>query len=67
MLTKRFDDAFRYAHELHRAQTRKVAAVPYIAHLMTVASLVIEHGGDEDQAIAANTKVSMRHLASQFR
>ncbi len=52
MLTKRFDDAFRYAHELHRAQTRKVAAVPYIAHLMTVASLVIEHGGDEDQAIA---------------
>ena len=52
MLTERFDSAFRYAHDLHRAQTRKIASIPYISHLMTVASLVIEHGGDEDQAIA---------------
>src|SRR5271157_5627946 len=53
MLTSRFDDAFRYAHFLHRAQTRKGTAIPYISHLMGVAALVIEHGGDEDQAIAA--------------
>lgn len=52
MLTARFDDAFRYAHDLHRAQSRKVVQVPYISHLMTVASLVLEHGGTEDQAIA---------------
>lgn len=53
MLTSRFDDAFRYAHDLHRGQTRKGTAIPYISHLMGVAALVIEHSGDEDQAIAA--------------
>ena len=53
MLTKRFDDAFHYAHRLHRAQTRKGTSIPYISHLMTVAALVVEHGGNEDQAIAA--------------
>ncbi len=52
-LTARFDDAFRYAHELHRTQLRKGTSIPYIAHLMGVAALAIEHGGDEDQAIAA--------------
>lgn len=52
MLTDRYDDAFRYAHALHRAQRRKGTAVPYISHLMAVSSLVLEHGGNEDQAIA---------------
>jgi integrase len=49
----RFDDAFHYAHHLHRTQMRKGTPIPYISHLMTVAALVIEHGGNEDQAIAA--------------
>lgn len=53
MLTIRFDDALRYAHDLHRDQTRKGTAIPYIAHLMTVSALVLEHGGNEDQAIGA--------------
>src|SRR5215831_5244587 len=53
LLTHRFDEAFQYAHGLHRTQTRKGTTVPYISHLMAVAALVIEHGGDEDQAIAA--------------
>lgn len=53
MLTTRFDDAFRYAHRLHQSQTRKGTLIPYISHLMTVSALVVEHGGDEDQAIAA--------------
>ena len=52
MLTERFDEAFRYAHRLHRDQTRKGTPIPYISHLMTVAALVVEHGGNEDQAIA---------------
>lgn len=51
MLTTRFDDAFRYAHDLHRDQTRKGTPIPYISHLMTVSALVIEHDGSEDQAI----------------
>ena len=32
---------------------RKASSIPYVAHLLAVASLVIEHGGDEDEAIAA--------------
>jgi (p)ppGpp synthase/HD superfamily hydrolase len=51
MLTDRFDEAFRYAHPLHRTQTRKGTPIPYISHLMAVA-LVVEHGGNEDQAEA---------------
>ena len=53
MLTDRFGAVFLYAHQLHRAQTRKGTPIPYISHLMTVAALVIEHGGNEDQAIGA--------------
>lgn len=32
---------------------RKGTSIPYISHLMTVSALVIEHGGDENQAIGA--------------
>jgi hypothetical protein len=52
-LTRRFDEAFFYANLLHRTHTPKRTPVPYISHLMAVTALVIEHGGDEDQAIAA--------------
>jgi (p)ppGpp synthase/HD superfamily hydrolase len=53
MLTQRFDEAFRFAHELHAAQTRKGTAAPYIGHLMGVTSIVLDDGGTEDEAIAA--------------
>ena len=53
VLTDRFDEAFRLAHRLHRDQIRKGTAIPYVSHLMGVAAMVIENGGDEDQAIAA--------------
>lgn len=53
MLSDRFREAFGFALELHRNQTRKGSAAPYISHLLAVASLVLEHGGDENQAIAA--------------
>jgi (p)ppGpp synthase/HD superfamily hydrolase len=52
-LSLRFEDAFRYAFELHARQTRKGGDVPYIAHLLGVTALVLEDGGDEDEAIAA--------------
>jgi len=52
-LTRRFDDAFVYAHEVHGTQMRKGNGVPYIGHLMGVASIVIDDGGTEDEAIAA--------------
>ena len=52
-LGPRLQRAFRYAAEKHAGQTRKQTAVPYLSHLMAVASLVLEAGGDEDIAIAA--------------
>lgn len=53
MLSKRFDEALSYASDLHREQTRKGAGAPYISHLLAVTALVLEAGGDEDEAIAA--------------
>lgn len=53
MLTDRFDDALVYAATLHRDQRRKGTDVPYVAHLLGVASIALEMGADEDEAIAA--------------
>jgi (p)ppGpp synthase/HD superfamily hydrolase len=53
VLSSRFAEAFQYAFQLHQYQTRKDGPVPYMAHLMGVASLVLEDGGGEDEAIAA--------------
>ena len=51
-LTDRFDDAVKFAHDVHRSQPRKETTIPYISHLLSVAGLVLESGGDEDLAIA---------------
>jgi len=48
-----FTAALQLASELHAAQFRKGTRTPYIAHLLAVAALVIEAGGDEEAAIAA--------------
>ena len=52
-LGPRFHKALVFAARKHARQTRKKTAVPYFAHLMSVAALVLEAGGDEDLAIAA--------------
>jgi len=49
MLSERFTQAVDYAREAHASQTRKGTSIPYIAHLLGVASLVLDYGGDEDQ------------------
>jgi (p)ppGpp synthase/HD superfamily hydrolase len=51
-LTKRFREALLYATELHADQTRKGTDEPYIGHLLGVASLVLQYGGNENEAIA---------------
>ncbi len=51
--SSRLAEAFAFADALHGDQRRKGSDVPYITHLMAVAALVGEHGGDEDQMIAA--------------
>ena len=52
-LGARFRDALAYAAEQHQHQRRKGGDIPYVAHLLGVASLVLEDGGSEDEAIAA--------------
>jgi GTP pyrophosphokinase len=52
-LSSKFSEAFRYALEKHGVQTRKGTPRPYIGHLIGVASIVLQYGGDEEQAIAA--------------
>lgn len=51
-LSQRFAQAIDYARTAHAGQVRKGTTIPYVSHLLAVASLVLEHGGDEDQAIA---------------
>jgi (p)ppGpp synthase/HD superfamily hydrolase len=54
LLSPAFTAALGYAAELHADQPRKgPVAIPYVGHLLGVASLVLEHGGSETQAIAA--------------
>ena len=53
LLTARFDTALHHATSHHARQLRKGTTVPYAAHLLAAASLVLEMGGDEDEAIAA--------------
>jgi len=53
VLTERFAHAFAFASVVHASQVRKGTRIPYLSHLMGVASLVLEHGADEDTAIAA--------------
>jgi len=53
VLDRRFLEAVDYATNLHAQQARKGTRVPYISHLLGVASIVLAEGGDEDMAIAA--------------
>jgi (p)ppGpp synthase/HD superfamily hydrolase len=49
----RLADASSLALRIHAEQLRKGTATPYVSHLLAVAAIVLEHGGDEDQACAA--------------
>lgn len=52
-LSDQYQEAFDFAFQLHKNQIRKGSFVPYISHLMAVSVLVLENGGDEEEAIAA--------------
>ncbi len=74
-LDSRFNEALTYAANLHREQARKGTEIPYISHLLAVAGLVLEQGGDEDTAIAAllhdavedqGGEATLREISSRF-
>lgn len=48
-----FVKAFNFANDKHWDHTRKGTYIPYIAHPMAVASLVMENDGNSDEVIAA--------------
>ena len=52
-LSTRFDHALLFAAQVHRHQDRKKSGIPYLSHLMGVAAIVLDYGGDEDMGIAA--------------
>jgi GTP pyrophosphokinase len=52
-LTRRFAEGLAMAIEAHAQQFRKGTTIPYVSHPMAVASIALEYGADEDQAIAA--------------
>jgi GTP pyrophosphokinase len=49
---RRLGDALAYATWLHRGQQRKATPIPYVSHLLGVSSIVLEHGGSTNEAIA---------------
>jgi (p)ppGpp synthase/HD superfamily hydrolase len=65
LLSQRFSDALLYAAHLHRHQVRKGTPIPYMSHLMSVAALVLEDGGSEDEAIAALLHDTLEDCATE--
>jgi len=53
LLSTKFEKAFHFAHHFHRNQVRTGTKIPYISHVMTVSSIVLEYRGTENEAIAA--------------
>lgn len=52
-LTPRFEHALVYTVQAHNGQLRKGTQIPYLSHLLSVASIALEYGADEDEAIGA--------------
>jgi (p)ppGpp synthase/HD superfamily hydrolase len=52
-LSSKFEQALHYAVLIHAGQLRKETEIPYLAHLLGVASIALEYGATEDEAIGA--------------
>jgi len=52
-LSRKFEEALVYASVVHAGQIRKATGIPYIGHLLGVASIAFEYGADENEAIGA--------------
>lgn len=66
MLTQKFNEALTYAADLHREQMRKGSRIPYVAHLLAVSSIALEHGANEDEAIAALLHDSVEDQGAKY-
>src|SRR5262249_26240502 len=52
-LSETFDKALHYAVLIHAGQLRKGTKIPYVSHLLGVASIALEYGANETEAIGA--------------
>jgi GTP pyrophosphokinase len=71
--TERFARVVTFAARAHAGQRRKSTLIPYITHPLAVSALVVEFGGDEDQAIAGllhdvveDCDVSLLTISAEF-
>ena len=65
--SQRFDRAVALAVDAFRGVRRKGSDVPYVTHLLMVCAIVGEHGGDEDQLIAAVLHDYLEDIPGVFR
>lgn len=61
-----FELALAFATRLHAEQLRKQTDIPYISHLIAVAGIVLDHGGNRDEAIAALLHDSIEDQAEGY-
>jgi (p)ppGpp synthase/HD superfamily hydrolase len=61
-----FARALAFATRLHASQTRKATDIPYISHLVSVAGIVLEYGGNRDEAIGALLHDSIEDQGSSY-
>jgi GTP pyrophosphokinase len=67
VLTDRYTDALTFAADAHRGQVRKGTSIPYLSHLLAVSGLVLEHGGDETEAIAGLLHDAIEDVGAHLR
>lgn len=65
-LSPAYDRGLHFARVLHEQQYRKCNGAPYLSHLLGVSGLVLQHGGDETQAIAALLHDAIEDQAEAF-
>ena len=59
-LSVHFEEALVFATRLHAAQRRKGTSVPYIAHLLAVAGIVLDYGAPESVVVGCCARLATR-------
>ncbi|MCI0400997.1 MAG: HD domain-containing protein [Gammaproteobacteria bacterium] len=62
----KFEEALSFVSRLHAEQVRKETDIPYISHLIGVAGLLLDHGGNSEEAIAALLHDSIEDQGSDY-
>jgi (p)ppGpp synthase/HD superfamily hydrolase len=67
MLTNRYKLAMQYAATVHDGHLRKETEIAYLSHLLSASALVMESGGNEDEAIAALLHDAIEDRGDSYR